>query len=103
MKTTCVTCQGYFEFIVMTFCLTNAPTTFFHVMNQVFFNYIDDFVVVYLDDAVDFSESLKDHIVHFGENAIKAQEHRLYIKQENFMFAQETIKFLGHVILPGEV
>lgn len=51
----------------MTFCLTNAPTTFFHVMNQVFFNYIDDFVVVYLDDAVDFSESLKDHIVHLGK------------------------------------
>ncbi|KAA0053609.1 reverse transcriptase [Cucumis melo var. makuwa] len=52
-KTTCVTRYGAFEFLVMSFGLTNAPATFCTLMNQVFHDYLDKFVVVYLDDIVE--------------------------------------------------
>ena len=54
-KTTCVTRYGSYEFLVMSFGLTNAPTTFCNLMNDVLFDYLDAFVVVYLDDIVVYS------------------------------------------------
>ncbi|TYK15559.1 reverse transcriptase [Cucumis melo var. makuwa] len=58
-KITCVTRYSAFEFLVMPFGLTNAPTTFCTLMNQVFHEYLDKFVVVYLDDIVDKVEKVK--------------------------------------------
>ena len=63
-KTTCVTRHGSFEFLVMPFGLTNALATFCNLMNDVFNDYVDQFVVVYLDDIVIYSESLEDHLPH---------------------------------------
>ena len=63
-KTTCVTRYGSFQFLVMPFGLTNAPATFCNLMNDVFHDFIDHFVVVYLDDIVVYSESLEDHVSH---------------------------------------
>jgi hypothetical protein len=54
-KATCVTWYGSFEFMVMPFRLTNAPVTFCNLMKDVFHDYIDKFVVVYLDDIVVYS------------------------------------------------
>ena len=51
-KTVCVTRYGLYEFLVMTFGLTNAPGTFCNLMNDVLFDYLDDFVLVYVDDIV---------------------------------------------------
>ncbi|GMJ07849.1 hypothetical protein HRI_004454100 [Hibiscus trionum] len=63
-KTTCVTCYGSFEFLVMSFGLTNAPATFCTLMNKVLQPFLDQFVVVYLDDIVIYSKSLVEHIEH---------------------------------------
>ena len=57
-KTTCVTQYGSYEFLVMPFGLTNAPTTFCNLMNHVLFDYLDAFVVVYLDDIVVYNQTL---------------------------------------------
>ncbi|KAL0325444.1 UNVERIFIED_CONTAM: RNA-directed DNA polymerase [Sesamum radiatum] len=57
-KTTCVTQYSSFKFLVMPFGLTNAPTTFCNLMNNVLYEFLDRFVVVYLDDIVVYSESL---------------------------------------------
>ena len=51
----------------MTFGFANAPSTFQRVMNNVFFNVLDDYVIVYLDDILIFSKTLEDHLKHLHE------------------------------------
>ncbi len=51
------TCYGHFEYTVMPFGLTNAPVVFQHLMNNIFGEYMDEFVVVYLDDILIFSKN----------------------------------------------
>ncbi|XP_022888965.1 uncharacterized protein LOC111404384 [Olea europaea var. sylvestris] len=69
-KTTVVTRYGAFEFKVMPFGLTNAPTTFYTMMNQVLHGFLDDFVVVYVDGIVIYSETLEEHVQHKGYSEI---------------------------------
>jgi hypothetical protein len=56
-KITFYTCYGHFEYMVMPFSLTNAPIVFQHLMNDIFRGYIDEFVMVYLDDILIFSKN----------------------------------------------
>jgi len=81
-KTTCVTRYGSYEFLVMPFGLTSAPTTFYNLMNDVLYEYLDDFCVVYLDDIVIYSQSLEEHVVHLGKGFQKLRQHKLFIKKK---------------------
>ena len=63
-KTTCVTQYGSFEFLVMLFGLTNTLATFYNLMNDVLFDFLDSFIVVYLDDIMIYSPTLEDQMVH---------------------------------------
>ena len=102
-KTTCVTRYGAFEFLVMPFGLTNAPATFCTLMNQVFHDFLDKFVVVYIDDIVIYSANLEEHLEHLKLMFARLREHQLYVKQEKCEFAKTSIKFLGHVIEQGRI
>lgn len=102
-KTTCVTRYGSYEFLVMPFGLTNAPATFCNLMNEVFYEYIDRFVVVYLDDIVVYSSSLEEHVGHLKQVLARLRQHQLYVKKEKCEFAQTEIMFLGHRISKGQV
>ena len=73
-KTTCVTRYGSYEFLVMPFGLTNAPTTLCNLMNDVFYGFVDRFIVVYLDDIVVYSESLEDHLKHLRKVLSKLRD-----------------------------
>ena len=73
-KITCVTRYDSYEFLVMHFGLTYAPATFCNLMNDVFYEFVDRFVVVYLDDIVIYSESLKDHLEHFRQVLSKLRD-----------------------------
>ncbi|XP_034674441.1 uncharacterized protein LOC117905666 [Vitis riparia] len=95
-KTTYVTRYESYEFLVMPFGLTNAPATFCNLMNDVLFDYLDAFVVVYLDDIVIYSKTLTEHEKH-----LRLRETRFYVKPEKCEFAQEKITFLGHKISAG--
>ena len=102
-KTTCVTRYGSYEFLVMPFGLTNAPATFCNLMNNVLFDYLDDFVVVYLDDRVIYSRTLEEHVNHLSLVLSQLRKYRLYVKMEKCEFAQQEIKFLGHLVSKNQV
>lgn len=55
---------GAYEFLIMLFGLTNAPTTFYTLMNKLFHRYPDRFMVVYLSNIVVYSSTLEEHIEH---------------------------------------
>lgn len=73
-KTTHVTRYGSFEFLVMPFVLTNAHATFFNLINDVLYEFLDSFVVVYLDDIVIYSECFEDHVTYLRRVFYKLRE-----------------------------
>jgi hypothetical protein len=79
-KTAFVTCYGLYEFTVMSFGLTNAPAYFMYLMNKVFMEYLDKFVVVFIDDILIFSNYEEDHEEHLRLVLQKLREHQLYAK-----------------------
>ncbi|KAL0301589.1 UNVERIFIED_CONTAM: Retrovirus-related Pol polyprotein from transposon.6 [Sesamum radiatum] len=102
-KTTVVMRYGAFEFLIIPFGLTNAPTIFSTMMNQVLHRFLDEFVVVYLDDIVVYSGTLAEHVEHLRQVLTRLREHELYAKVSKCSFAQETISFLGHIVERGRI
>jgi hypothetical protein len=79
-KTTLSTRHGLYEYLVMSFCLTNAPAHFMHLMNSVFMEELDKFVVVFIDDMLVFSKSKKEHEEHLRIVLQQLRDHQLYVK-----------------------
>ena len=96
--TMCVTRYGSFEFLVMPFGLTNTLATFCNLMNDALFDFLDSFMVVYLDGIVIYNLTLEDHLVHLEKVFDRPRQNQLYVKKEKCGFAQIKIKFLGHLI-----
>jgi hypothetical protein len=71
---------GLYKFTVMSFSLTNAPAYFMYLMNKVFMEYLDKFVVVFIDDILVFSRSEGEHEEHLRLVLQKLHEHQLYAK-----------------------
>ncbi|KAK8586224.1 hypothetical protein V6N13_130745 [Hibiscus sabdariffa] len=97
-KTACVTRYGSFEFLVMPFGLTNALATFCTLMNKVLQPFLDRFVVVYLDDIVEYSNTLEEHVEHLRQVFQVLRENELFVKREKCSFAQKEVPFLSHII-----
>jgi hypothetical protein len=64
LKTVFSTRYGFYEYLVMSFGLTNAPAYFMYLMNSVFIPELDKFVIVFIDDILVYSENEKDHAEH---------------------------------------
>jgi hypothetical protein len=79
-KTVFTTRYGLYEYTVMSFGLTNAPATFMRLMNSVFMEYLDKFVMVYIDDILIYSKNEEEHAEHLHLALMKLREHRLYAK-----------------------
>jgi hypothetical protein len=79
-KTTFRTRYGHFEYSVMSFGLTNAPVTFQHMINDIFQEYLDHFVVIYLDDIIIYSKNEEDHEYHVRLVLKFFRERGLYAK-----------------------
>nr|CAE02079.2 OSJNBa0074B10.7 [Oryza sativa Japonica Group] len=97
-KTGFTTRYGLYEFTVMSFGLTNAPAFFMNLMNKVFMEYLDKFVVVFIDDILVNSQSEEDHQQHLRLVLGMLREHQLYAKLSKCEFRLSEVKFLGHVI-----
>jgi hypothetical protein len=97
-KTACRTRYGSYEFFVMPFGLTNAPTTFCTLMNDIFWEWLDDFVVVYIDDILIYHGSLEEHAEHLRKVFQRLMENKLYAKLEKCEFGVKEVDFLGHRI-----
>ena len=87
----------------MSFGLTNAPAYFMHMMNKVFMEYLDKFVVVFIDDILVFSKTEAEHEEHMRLVMQKLREHQLYAKLSKCEFWLKEVSFLGHVISNGGV
>jgi len=97
-KTTFVTRYGSFKFLVMPFGLTNAPSVFMQMMNGVLKDYIDFFVIVFLDDILIYSLNPELHTGHIRLVLNRLRQHQLYANPEKCSFSQLSIEFLGHII-----
>jgi hypothetical protein len=102
-KTAIITRYGSFEFLVMPFGLTNAPATFCTLMQRVLAEFIDKFVVVYLDDIVVYSNSMKEHEGHLRLVFKALRANNLYVKEEKCSFGLDEVSFLGHVVGNGKI
>jgi hypothetical protein len=97
-KTAFNTRYGHFEFQVLPFGLTNAPATFQSMMNAIFADYVDVFVIVYLDDILIFSRNIEEHRDHVRQVLQRLREHKLYANMEKCEFGRKSIQFLGHIV-----
>ncbi|XP_019246724.1 PREDICTED: uncharacterized protein LOC109226407, partial [Nicotiana attenuata] len=79
-KTAFRTRYGHYEFLVMSFGLTNAPTAFMHLMHSIFRPYLDSFVIVFIDDILVYSRSREDHEQHLRTMLQTSREKKLYAK-----------------------
>jgi hypothetical protein len=97
-KTAFTTWYGLFEYLVMSFGLTNAPAHFTYLMNSVFMPELDKFVVVFIDDILIYSKNEEEHAQHLRIMLTRLREHQLYAKFSKCAFWLEEIQFLGHVL-----
>jgi hypothetical protein len=94
-KTTFRTRYGLYECTVMSFGLTNAPTYFMYLMNNVFTEYLDKFVVIFIDDILIFSKTEEEHEKHLRMVLEKLRSNQLYAKFNKCEFWLTEVVFLG--------
>jgi hypothetical protein len=97
-KTAFSTRYGLYEFLVMSFGLTNAPAYFMYLMNSVFMNELDKFVVVFINDIIIYSKSKAEHANHLRIVLKRLRDHKLYDKFSKCEVWLDSVKFLGHTI-----
>jgi hypothetical protein len=102
-KTAFRTRYGLYEYTVMSFVLTNAPAYFMYLMNKVFMEYLDKFVVVFIDDILIFSKTEEEHEKHLRMVLEKLRSNQLYTKFSKCEFWLTEVTFLGHVISAGGI
>ena len=89
---------GHFEFLVLPFGLTNAPATFMALMNDIFKDYLDVFVIVYIDDILIFSKTWEEHLKHIKVVLDILRKEKLFGKISKCAFGVTQVEYLGHII-----
>jgi hypothetical protein len=93
--------HGHFEFLVMSFGLSNAPATFH--MNDVLQPFLCRFVLVFLDDILIYSSSWTEHLQHIRLALEALRCHSLHVKRSKCSFGEPSVAYLGHVISTNSV
>ena len=97
-KTTFRMRYGHYEFLVMPFGLTNAPADFMDLMNCVFRPYVDQFVVVFIDNILVYSKDREIHDTHLQVVLETLRKEQLYTKLSKCEFWMNEVSFLGHIV-----
>ncbi len=97
-KTAFRTRYGHFEFRVLPFGLTNAPATFMHLMHQIFGPFLDQFVLVFLDDILVYSKTPEEHERQVRQVLDLLRQHQLYAKLSKCELCKPSVEFLGHIV-----
>jgi hypothetical protein len=97
-KTAFSTRYGLYEFLVMSFGLTNAPAYFMYLMNSVFMMKLHKFVVIFINDIFIYSKNEKEHAKHLRIVLQRLRDHKIYAKFSKCEFWLNSVKFLGHTI-----
>ena len=94
-KTALKTSWGLYEFLVMPFGVTNALAQFMNMMNALLGEYLDKFVLVFLDDVLIYSANPRDHAEHLQKVLGKLREHKLFAKASKCEMLKTSVEFLG--------
>src|SRR5207244_8370266 len=97
-KTAYSTCYGLYEYLVMSFGLTNTPAFFMYLMNSVFMMELDVCVIVFIDDIMVYSKNEEEHAKHLHLVLDRLREHQLYAKLSKCQFWLREVSFLGHIL-----
>lgn len=101
---TAFTCfMGLYEFNVLPFGLSVAPSVFQNLMNEVLAGTINKHTLVYIDDIIVFSKTLEEHLQHLRDVFGRLQKAGLRLKPSKCEFLKESIKYLGHEITPSGI
>ena len=82
----------------MPFGLTNAPAAFMDLMNRVFRSYVDQFVIVFIDDILMYSKDRESHDTHLQVVLETLRKEQLYAKLSKYEFWMNEVSFLGHIV-----
>ena len=97
-KTAFRTRYGHYEFLAMLFGLTNPPAAFMDLMNRIFRPYVDQFVLVFIDDILVYSKDVLEHEQHLRIVMETLREKKLYAKLSKCDFWLKKVSFLGHIV-----
>ncbi|XP_075524554.1 uncharacterized protein LOC142556956 [Primulina tabacum] len=89
---------GHYEFLVMSFGLTNAPSIFMDLMNRVFKPYLNSFIIVFIDDILIYSKTRDLHREHLRIVLQQLRDNQLYATFKKCEFWLEQVAFLGHIV-----
>lgn len=98
-KTTFKTRYGHYEFLVMSFGLINAAAVFMDLKNMIFHPFLDQFVIVFIDDILIYSGSQDEHAKHIRIVLQTLRNKKLFAKFSKYEFWLDKVMFLGHVII----
>jgi hypothetical protein len=97
-KTSFKSKEGLCEWLVMSFGLTNSPTTFMRMMENILQKFINTFVVVYLDDILIYNKIWAEHLQHIQEVLHTLRQQNLYENLEFFFFCMDKVHYLGYIV-----